>query len=1606
MKDMFYAAIKKGATGLAVLLACGMHTAVAGPLDKTMGQYSVLPRSVSSGVEPMMMLAMSNDHQLYFKAYTDYDSVVGFEATKRYIGYFDNTRCYSYNGLKGAADAYFQVDKLAEVGTSYCNTDTAGTLWSGNFLNWATMTRIDVLRKILYGGKRALADYDRTILERSYLPNDAHSFAKYYNQSDLKRLVPLSSITNGTGAGITFCNTTLHNKSNQKRYSYRNDNPPLMRAIRGNYALWASGERAQCLYRDELRSSSHGVAVNSGSAAVRTLFDSFSFFPEFDSPAAPASPKIKDDFTVKVEACPKAKADSEPLTGCKQYPNNSWRPIGVLHTHGEDDQVKFGLISGSYKENKTGGYLRKNIGFITDEIDPKNGLFITPTSGESLIGHIDALRIAGWDFASAGYVNECGYGLSTFADGECRDWGNPLGEVMQEAYSYFAAKDAARTYTKHTGANVIKEAGNVPAGVVKAPWSPPIKGADASKNYCAKLSVLGMNTSAQSYDNNGLKLNLATSERSPGNGLLNKLTNKIGRLEGLYTGKFFIGGNGTDNNGLCTPKSLTALTSATGACPETPRLEGGWDIAGMAQYAFENDINTYSNLSEGLGRYEVEQRVQTFGIEFAAVLPKVVVGSGTKTVTIIPACQNAKGGNSGNCAIVDFKVLKKTPTSGAVYINFEDSEQGGDYDQDMHGVLRYNLTGSTIKITTNVIEQSTPYPLAFGYVITGVTESGFHAHSGINGYKGAECANGKHPLSKTKCEQNDKETAKTYTLATSGEVTPLPSPLELAAKYASAAPEASYYKSENPEKLEEGLNALFGLNGPTPAASTSGVTATTGSRGANIILHTYFAAQKVNNNAGVQESVTWFGSIGALFIDAEGRLREDTDGNGQLTDTDRIVKFNGDYDVRGQAQVSYETLAGVVVDKQPLEDISYVWSAADSLGAITNYTTQSATYNSASAGDGERFIYTRIPDSYADTNVVSGDLQPFVAGLFNGGNINKAPLLGPVANTDDLVNYIRGEEGIAGMRNRTLTQATGPKKYLLGDILGSSPVIASTPSYSYDDEFGDAEYAAYKAKYKSERQVVYAAANDGMIHAFDAGTFDFKMKKYSGNLGAELWAYIPFNVLPHLQWLSNPGYTHVPYVDGFLGTFDVKVFTADDEHVGGWGTILVAGTGQGGGHFPIDTDGDGNADVTTRPAYVILDVTDRNGPPKLMGEITHDELGFTVGEPDVIRYVDKATKVSSWHLVFGSGPRGYDDTSRRSAQLDYEITPNTILSDGERKARLFSVELAPKITNTALKVRAITNSALDSFVGGINGMDWNRDYKDDAIYFGLIEGTGQTPDGKLMRATLDFTATGVTMTPSTMLNTTKPVIGRPTTLLDADKNYWVFAGTGRYYTSKEGDYTHDGNVYVGIKEAKGLDETPPRAAGTVTNTTFLLGDLFDTAGIQVYQDRSIEKATFIDGTAMTSIEELRDVIANGDTTRVTPVEYDGWQIKLDSNERQLAEAAYSTGVLFFNSVLANPVANQQSSCDVSAAGYSYEIDFLSGVASPRSGNTNSMPKLAPDGTVIAGVSSKTPSDGSSPPIDPVSGYKIGVDAGLEKTPGLLDPKGSSRYSWREIPLPF
>jgi type IV pilus assembly protein PilY1 len=190
-------------------------------------------------------------------------------------------------------------------------------------------------------------------------------------------------------------------------------------------------------------------------------------------------------------------------------------------------------------------------------------------------------------------------------------------------------------------------------------------------------------------------------------------------------------------------------------------------------------------------------------------------------------------------------------------------------------------------------------------------------------------------------------------------------------------------------------------------------------------------------------------------------------------------------------------------------------------------------------------------------------------------------------------------------------------------------------------------------------------ANDGMLHAFNAGFFFFDSadarwefgKQSDGgsetayDLGAELWAYVPMNLLPHLYWLTDPNYQHVFYVDQKPKVFDAKIFADDSKHPNGWGTILVCGMRFGGGKIRTDKDHDGiyeNGDQIMKSAYFVLDITDPESAPELLAEISFDDLGFTTSYPGAILVypqdpLDKeadANKENKWYLVLGSGPNG------------------------------------------------------------------------------------------------------------------------------------------------------------------------------------------------------------------------------------------------------------------------------------------------------------------------------------------------------------------------------
>lgn len=1194
--------IKSAVSALTVGLSLSM-VSLAALGQQTSSDYESQPPLLSVGDASKVLIALSNDHQLYFKSYSDYDDL-DFDGTVEttythsidYVGYFDSKKCYKYDN-----DRFEPIEKSAD---KYCSS-----AWSGNFLNWATMTRMDQIRKVLYGGFRRVDTDEATVLERSFLTNDAHSFAKYYNGTDIAKLTPYNPSKQGEDAqdsGLTFCNTTIASSGNSQSID-TDVHPPLLRVVEGNFSLWASGERFQCRFQDEVGSSD--VYGKNGN-------DNLGLSGINASAVSPAKTERKADLNVRVSVC----VENLEEEGCKKYPTSDHKkPVGVLQKFGDEDEIQFGLLTGSYLKNKSGGVLRKNVSSFTDEVNvDTDGTFkATPDAG-GIVNALNSFRLVKYSF-SDGLYKDCDWGLTSFGDGSCTNWGNPFSEIMLECYRYFAGATATSDY--------VADDKSIISGLTTATWKDPLD----SSSACSNLSIIAFNASTSSYDTDtgfdGVS-DLQTNKSAEA------LTDEVGEHEGIDGNDYFVGevtgtSVGSDTNQLCTAKTVTGLGAVKGTCPDAPRLEGGYYAAGIAYHVSQTDIRP---------DLPGNQYVNTYAVSLAPSIPvmELPVPGSDATVTILPACRNTFLSPDANCALVDFKVVSlPKEESGTVtakyYVNWEDSEQGGDFDQDMHGTIDVLVTATAVTVTTSIIGVSTGDAMQFGYIISGTSKDGFHAHSATNNYTitGSPSTSDPYPLSSSTASLLKDPL---YYVAKYGKFEDLngngiPDQVDewdnknvLGEAGADGLPD-NYFPVTNPLMLEASLDAVFKEIGTNVVSSSAAaVVANTGSGSGAIYQSSYYPKYQ----ASATDYISWPGMLHALFRDEDGYFREDTNENATLDGyaTDLRVEFFFD-PAHQKTKVHRYTSADdgetfTLVDTIDFEEFKSIWNARDELAKLSNEETGTQRVYSALASTG-RFIQTGV-DTDRDGTVQADEVVNFdTIGLDPDANELYRYLGLKPENKEaakDIVNYIRGDDSIAGYRTRSVDfNNDGVEEvWRIGDLIHSAPVSVSSPGAAYDSLYNDDSYTQYRLHYKDRRQVIYVGGNDGMLHAFNAGFYDssdnsFKTQSAAGTevahpLGAELWAYVPMAVLPHLQWLTSPAYKHVYYVDGSARVYDVNIFD-DADHPGGWGTILVVGMRFGGGDFEVDLSSDGSSDdtVTVRSSYLIFDITNPEVAPKLLAEL-------------------------------------------------------------------------------------------------------------------------------------------------------------------------------------------------------------------------------------------------------------------------------------------------------------------------------------------------------------------------------------------------------------------
>jgi type IV pilus assembly protein PilY1 len=220
-----------------------------------------------------------------------------------------------------------------------------------------------------------------------------------------------------------------------------------------------------------------------------------------------------------------------------------------------------------------------------------------------------------------------------------------------------------------------------------------------------------------------------------------------------------------------------------------------------------------------------------------------------------------------------------------------------------------------------------------------------------------------------------------------------------------------------------------------------------------------------------------------------------------------------------------------------------------------------------------------------------------------------------VNNGANIVNWLRGQQQYADgtiLRAYARTDHNAPGlgttlPIVLGDIASSKPAYMREPRKAYSA----AGYADFKVSKASRAATVFVAANDGMLHAFAAGT------------GEELWAYVPRITMKKLYLQANITYgtNHQFSTDGSPEVADVKYGTD-------WHTVVVAGLNAGGrGYYALDVTNPADP----KPLWELC-----ADPAVCSGNNYDADLGLSFGNPQFGTWKD-AGGVEHWVVFLTSG---------------------------------------------------------------------------------------------------------------------------------------------------------------------------------------------------------------------------------------------------------------------------------------------------------------------------------------------------------------------------------
>lgn len=394
-----------------------------------------------SGQRPTLTLALSVEFPTVGAQYRD-----NYSNTKKYLGYFDAESCYSYTN-----DALEDNRWFTRIGNANANFGCNGNGFSGNFMNWATSSSIDLLRYGLTGGDRIQDTASLTVLQRAVLQKDFWNSSSYF---------PRKSISSTLAAQA------------------------LPSTLRGDYSgtIYISN----CLNRVFFSNNS-----DTGSCDSPKYNNSLGAAPNNTNPASGSSKLSTGMFFTRVKVCESSgNTLLDPRTTlCQKYPNGNFKPIGNMQKY--SDRIRLAAF-GYLMENGTaryGGVLRAPMTYVGpraydnngnaltgnnpyQEWDNNTGIFLPNPRGDTTFNRSGVIN----------YLNS--FGRLPGYEGVYKS-NDPVSELYYESLRYLQGLQP--TSNAVSNLNDAKKAGFP----VYSTWADPFDGGSSTQNYaCLRNSIL------------------------------------------------------------------------------------------------------------------------------------------------------------------------------------------------------------------------------------------------------------------------------------------------------------------------------------------------------------------------------------------------------------------------------------------------------------------------------------------------------------------------------------------------------------------------------------------------------------------------------------------------------------------------------------------------------------------------------------------------------------------------------------------------------------------------------------------------------------------------------------------------------------------------------------------------------------------------------------------------------------------------------------------------------------------------------------------------------------------------------------------------------------